>query len=1507
MATTPTTHLGLSKLANGDDPGVWDVPINANWDGIDLLFDASVGIGHIHDGTHGNGPQIDHADLIDGGATTHANIDAHIGDATKHFLEATVLLEVEDDGSSIETGVTKLNFVNARSVTMTAANIVEVDVSPTPTGGTGPLNGVPSHYHTTYAPVATVDHFLMDDGRPLSDGDWYTQTDADNIEMVYGTDKAVLYVDRLRGDIATGSAVNRVKTASPHSPVQRVTVQVPHVDVAGFAADGGDSMSFQLALMASALPSATAISRLGFFYKIDLHKEIGGSIVMTRSIVAHAMVNTLDVSVASTLWQDVGIVDKDTRHYRGKHEFSLDRNGAFHVYWNDGPVDIGTAGTNLAATPYIATLRTSLLNEHTEYPQNSGTGPIPVSPEYGRFGLDVSWDVPETGRAGIEFKHFSACGLDDESQFYNRVRATEDDNDVIKPVRHPKECCSSGTKQGFTVGDTIEVPAVSSAPTVSTVNYQVTELITAGDLTYGGAGMLMRPSSTIGDANVTDDIVYCSDMSGAVLDHSTASRPGEWGRVTIRGANLTSLLDDVRFLRSDPSIALDDDRPAGAGTFGQGLPYPEPVTPNVGTAATVVWPLATDLDEKVIVEVKTTWTSQTLVIDYLVAEGMPYGTAFDIIITDRLDNTNQQTFTKAVVLSAPNTVMSDVRFYKDDITGGSPILFARTETLEACKRLYATVYVTGAPLPLIPATNTTQSNTPWGGFPFDMTTVTDAYLTFEENTPGTATTELTLVNSEVRKGRYLADPVDIFPPPGFTPASREGETIFLTYDVSGTAYDRRFGISISHPNEPSATGDTFLFPTFTSPTPVVTSVAYSTVVAGLATITVTGLCFNNVTLTESGVAGVASSITQSPTQVQFDTTTTGNGTATMTIANEAGVGGSVVVNWTVGTGSSPTISGAITPTTIDASSKNVEFTIDGTLWDEGVVITTTPVIPFISSVITTGAVGPATIVLDVPSGAGTIGFVATNPNGNASSTVSATVTANVIVANTLTFLVPATGQEPGASGTITITSTGNNFRDGITISSSEPEHLLIGNRVAFSSALVSYDYELTSTSTVGNNIVITLTDPDGSTTTVNFDVEENTPEISYATFANDREGAGASPVPDSAKVAINGRYFSNVLAGAVTLPTANGTITGVTVVNDTLITIDDLAINAGEGDPSQPLTIRLTTSVDAKVTDHTIQVGLHHKPKVSGWTVKDGSSLVLDPKVIAPSAVNHEIELYGTGLAVTAADLTGAVNGGYSVDINQGSILFTNVSIPAVGSADRAIIVELTPIGTSTKYLFEVATVDTNIPGTPTITSTVQTDFVEGSKSAVIEITGTNLHPNSVGRISLDVASGSAGDLPLSIQQDASSRSAITVLSADFASTGFLLTATVDIMDLTAAAGEFDLTIYAPNGTAITTFGTAIDVDPNTDRVGFDYVSGLPTPNVVAGDPVDYTFTLDNAEGGELLEVIGAGAGAIVNVDTANPSTVRVTFTNPGSVVAVETRLYTVAGKLASIFSHVTL
>ena len=1493
-------NTGIQTLTSGENPGSWDVPINANWTALDALFDATTG--HTHKGTAGTGPKILHADLDFGGAITndHAAIDTHIADASIHFSAASVAVALQNAGTTVESAVKTINILNATSIANVGGGVVNVDVGTNQPNGTGPSNGVIRHYRSTHAPIAVSDTFTGDAGRPLSSGMWITQDG--KTDLVFGDNEALLYIDRLRGDPAAGASLNRVRSVVPHSEVQRVSIEIPHIGVDAFPSTGVDVVTFQLALMASALPSTTAVSRLGFFLKIDLTKDVGGQIIMTRSINAQVSVSGSGPSTVATLWQDTGVVNLDSRHYRGVHEFSLDRNHAFHYYWNHGPVDIGTAGQAMAATNYVTTLRQSLLAEHTAFPQT--TDPIYVAPEFGRFGFDFIWNVPEGGKVDAVVKGFTATSTDDETQYYQRVRATSSPL-TVPPVHHPEACCTSGTHANVKVGDVLQVPARSDSPTTDPVPYVVVSRVRAGDATYKSDGFLLRPTSRAEDSKEPLDVAYCGTMAGVTLVRERDARPGSWGRFRLKGSNIPSLIDTPVFNPSDPNTPLTGGKPAGTGTHPQATPFPIPSNPGVGSTPAAIWPTATPVDSKVFKEVKVTWEKGDLIVDYLLADGLPAGASYDVTVTDRFSAANTVTIQQAVILSAADTNIRDVRIYVDDPTGGA-VRFKRSDSITACSKAYVVIFTTGAPLKVTKTTNASDALSPWPGFPYPITdaVVADSFRLFEENTAGTSPAGVSIVSSSVRKGWYLQDPQDVFPPYDFTPVVEEGETIFLELKFDENSANKRFGFEISQAIDSSASSDSILFPRLAAATPVVNSIDVSpdTTVGTGKTVTVMGDCFTGVAIANVTNVSNISITSQNTTQIVFTCDLVAN-PAEVSITNSTGA--SVNAKWFVGAASSPMITTVNPPAVVEAT-KNVQFTVTGTGWDEGAYVKTTPDLPFLSHTVNAGA-GTATVVLDVPDGLGgtNLAVAVHNPSaGVVSPATNVPVSSAAITVTSLAF-TPASGgagqgKETGQYGLMSITGTG--FRAGVDVNTDKAHYFEIGNIVSATSTLLTVDYRIVDTAPAGEVIQVSVADlASGVSGATTFTVEERTPEITYVTFANPREGAGGAGSPaNSAKVSINGRYFSSVPSANVTVTTGNGTPSSITVT-DSLITIGQLAINNSTAGAT--LTIQLQTQPNNKVTTYDLTVGQHLVPQISGWTLKDAGGNVLDPKVIPQGATNYRLDVFGSNLAVATTTLTGPITGAPTYTETANSITITGINtVAALGGADADITLNLTPVGTTTTYRFLVAAIDATLTtGAVTVSALTGVNLTEGSKSATLTITGTNLFPNRVGSVALVPAN--AAILPLDLVQDSSGRSAVTVKIIEYDTAGTSITASADVADLTVLAGPYSLELRSPDGTLIGGISQTIPVAQNTARVGFDYGS-LPAANTTASAAVSYTFNLLNAEGGETLEVIG-GTGATTPA-TLSATTLQIDFTNPAIGNEVEVRLITVSGLVASIFRYTT-
>jgi len=479
--STFTDFLNLELPGHGEYVNTWEIPANTNFTAIDALFDgdpsSGLGTGHIHDGTAGQGPQIDHDDLLNNGTTSHADIDTHIANTGIHFAASAMVLAIEEDppGAAFPTGswnngpggvdlITTLKIKGARSITSPSTGVVLVDVSPV-SGPTGPATGVPSHLPPTSAPVAVTDFFATQPLSPLSSSNWFVQA-PQLVELLMSQQGARLSQDTSQGGVAAGTIVNRVKAQVPHSEVQRVTLHLCRVGVDGFV-NNTNRFMLQIALMSSVFSSVNLPSRLGFFFRIEVYKT-GGVIYMDRTLFAVPTVSVNGLSQVTTLWADTGPVT-NSRHYQGTHEFSLDRTHAFFYAYNNGPVNLSTAGNVGAATPFVANLKNSLSLEPSQLAAgllSPATQPG-VAPNYGRFGFDVSWTIgdgssaanPGTVDATIEY--FTATSVDDERVVYTAV-IPQDDCDAIEPTQPHDPCCPGTTTPAVYDLLTVAVPGLGS-------------------------------------------------------------------------------------------------------------------------------------------------------------------------------------------------------------------------------------------------------------------------------------------------------------------------------------------------------------------------------------------------------------------------------------------------------------------------------------------------------------------------------------------------------------------------------------------------------------------------------------------------------------------------------------------------------------------------------------------------------------------------------------------------------------------------------------------------------------------------------------------------------------------------------------------------------------------------------------------------------------------------------------------------------------------------------------
>lgn len=1543
-----TPYLTLELPDHGEYPNTWEVPANANFLRIDQAFhgfrsDEPNGYGHVHDGTAGQGPKLKHDQLLhyDGGGDVyvpvyrHEEIDEHIADAAQiHFPLSSVILTVNDQdaagaGGTVEYPVgtpspawtngpysaaiiTELRFP-AAAVSSPSPGVVVIDTSLLPSGGggTGPGVGVPTHLPSTHAPVAVTDLFHGDELKPLSQGNWWVSTDA--VELLVFADAAQLTVDTAQGGPASGRVVNRVKAQVPHSEVQRVTASLCRVGTDDFVT-AVDTFSFQLALMSSAFLGTNVLSRLGFFFKLDVFKQ-AQTIYLTRTLYAVPTVNAAGISVATVLWTDTGPAS-DYRHYQGVHEFALDRNHAFHYYYNNGPVNLGSAGQPGAATPFLATLVAQLSAEFTLFPQSSA--PLGVAPQYGRFGFDVAWAVPAGGALDASVEYFTATGLDDESAVYSAVKKGGDCGAVM-PVFPPTEPCC--TAIGDIVPPTIEPGMTIPGPPLpgggggggGDTDWRVVEVVSEGDAEFEWRGFVLKEVGYETDPAAPRVPIFCEAMSALIATDDLAPRSGASARIIVSGDRIPGLVE-LTWRPTAAATALPLPLPAGAGSYTQALPYPVPAQPGTLDLTTPdivvgVWPEALPLDDRVFKNVA--WFRRAdgaLEISFDVADGVPVGFAADLTVTSGLYAGNSAPVTAAVVVrpGAPAWFSADL-YQRSDVGA-----FTAAATLEAGRRAYLAARGRRLPLPITPAGSPLAAQTLWSGFPIDPTAAGAAlldakYLLVDLDDGSVLDIESLSPEGVIYKGRHETPPAVEFPPANSTPVDETGETLFLSFDVPADLVGRRLALRAVETADATLPVADILLPDVTASVPRVVAVTVSpdTTPGGTPkTFVVDGTGFDAVTITATSAnTSFGSLVAQSATQLTFTGTVTAGVTAVFRITNTGGL--YVDVSLLFGSVAVPTVV-SVVPATLTAGAVGVTFTVQGTGFDVGAAVGAPPLTDVRQVGVDAGA-DTATFIADVPATAAgsSVAVTVTNPNGNVSTPFAVPITAPpkpcplllTFYASAIDYAVDAAnarGREVGAAGLLRITGTG--FVDGVTLSTDVPTWLRLGAATVVSSVEMTVGYSLAAAAPVGASAQLIATHPDGLTSgTLSFVIEEPTPIVLAMSVTNQREGAGHAAAPaQTARVLISGRSFfrdgaSNIASVAVT--TGNGSVPAGewSATSDTLLVIDRLVLDADTAD--ETCTIRLTT-IGGKFVQRSFVIRPHLVPSVVSWTVAPApGGAALDPLVVPEGAANHVITLYGSELAFADYALTGPFVGGPVVVKSATYVTITLPTIDANVTGDPTVRLAMTPYGTTTQYSFDLFLVDTSDPGAPTVSAVDAYALYEASRAAEVVIVGTNLTPKRVGRV--EFVAADPADLPVSVRP-LGTRDPIRVTIVE--QTATRITARLDLADNLAEL-DFDLRLKAPDGSTISIAPFTVTPESLPNRPALQ--RPLPALSIAVGNANDVTYTVTDPLGGEYVEVYNAEDEELnlTRIATLTPATIRVTFDMPSvSGTEVELRFFTAAG-----------
>ena len=310
---TPTLNIGMNRPDPGTFVGTWHIPMNGNSDIVDALFAATRstspgGTGHVHNGLPGQGPYIDHNDLMSKGTKTHD--------------------QLETDLSVISGRVTAIEGDYCADATCGGGGGGARDIQP------------PLHY---------TDNFTTPQGTRLAAMDWMVSSTGGS-DMQSSGHSAYLSTAMLLPQSETYAAM--VKCQIPHSTAQRVTFHVARIELDDLL--DGDSFTAVMCLFGTHILGSSLIHYCGIKMVLTVSR-MAGLYTVTRIALAEPKPNEVYV-----LKQDStpGLAFNAAEAiFRGCHELSIDEDGGVWYYHNRAPVWILPSGTaNRHYPSLIATL-----------------------------------------------------------------------------------------------------------------------------------------------------------------------------------------------------------------------------------------------------------------------------------------------------------------------------------------------------------------------------------------------------------------------------------------------------------------------------------------------------------------------------------------------------------------------------------------------------------------------------------------------------------------------------------------------------------------------------------------------------------------------------------------------------------------------------------------------------------------------------------------------------------------------------------------------------------------------------------------------------------------------------------------------------------------------------------------------------------------------------------------------------------------------------------------------
>lgn len=521
-STTP--NLSLNKGAHGDWLDFWEIPINANWDTLDALFDGATG--HTHTGAAGSGPQINHAVLLNAGTLTHVQLEAGLPKAK--VSAADVVAQYLEN--KIQAGA---------NVTITKQNVGMAEYLEVASTGGGSAWADTDEYgdkHTTptSAPVTYVDNFNWPVGFSLQDAGYVVETDPspapfDFISTGYS---AKMFINPAGGDPASGVWNAVTLCHVPHSPAQRATLSI--TDLTEPTAIG-DAVCFTLGVFATQRVGLHLPQKYGVFLEIHATCVAAGTYQVSHRVVVLPD-DTVRVEFPACIHTDIADVE-------GCWELSLDQNGHVYVYWRRQLVySTQTSPVSIPGPvqPYFATLTASL----------TAVG----EPPYGSIGYGLRYVIDPESTMDIELRWFTATATDD---LYHETAVCAG-TPLIGPALpvYTEEFLTLPAGDG---ANGIPGSACCTAPDIKRVG-EVLDAVSGVPSVWISACGLFEGSTLPGYiTNVSNIVTPCAYMTASDVQFNFTSGPDPWeegsrGTAVISGLN--NLTPSMEVLPSTPGLNI---------------------------------------------------------------------------------------------------------------------------------------------------------------------------------------------------------------------------------------------------------------------------------------------------------------------------------------------------------------------------------------------------------------------------------------------------------------------------------------------------------------------------------------------------------------------------------------------------------------------------------------------------------------------------------------------------------------------------------------------------------------------------------------------------------------------------------------------------------------------------------------------------------------------------------------------------------------------------------------